>query len=56
MCKLAGCPYEECDDEVQCELCIYNEIGGDSDFEEFCKLFESEDDDDEVMGACMPIQ
>ena len=43
MCKLMSCPYEDDDDEVQCELCLYNEIGEDSDFDDKQK---------EVMKCC----
>ena len=47
MCKLMSCPYEDDDDdEVQCELCLYNEIGEDSDFEDF------DDKQKEVMKCC----
>ena len=50
MCILGYCFYEN-DITMSCGECPYNEYWGDSNYEEFVDF---EDDDDEVMGACVP--
>ena len=50
MCKLGYCCYED-DITMPCDECPHNEKWAESDFD---ALDDFEDDDDEVMGACMP--
>ena len=53
MCILGYCFYEN-DITMSCDKCPYNEYWGDSNYEDFVDFEEYEDDDDEVMGACVP--